>query len=244
METTARHCVSIQGLSFAVPHSTLWNPGVKCARSFSGFTNLTFLEVGWSSAKMNSNATKCTEFFTYLGNSCPKLKKLKLGLYLNHRFPFGFEQQLAFILGEADSCELIPFSVMDGFRGSSTALHRLQFDSEDITPICSSLQSFEVLSSYGNGDIGFDHRREVSSVAFMLRHIPGLKKLSVGFKNSRDGKYLRCSDAVRLLHEHRLYEEDGKTSDVIEMMQCVNGKFLHLNWTTNYQFDFQINLYS
>ena len=189
---------------------------------------LTILELQWSCRSTDSNVSKCTEFFTHLGSSCPKLKKLKLNGVCSNKFPFGFEQKLAFILGEA--VKLIPYDVMEELRNGILKLHCLQFDSKDITPICSTLQSLDVNARYRGDDV-FDHISVVSAIAFLLRHLPFLEKLVV--KLHLYGGH-SCGEAVRLLQSTLDLHEDGReTSDVIEMTRRVNGKFLRLKWTTN-----------
>ena len=220
MKTIAHRCPSLQSLYFDFSHSThSWNPDAHCARSLSGFTNLTNLELEWCS----QNNFNCTDFFIFLGSSCPKLEKLKLHNRNPNQLSFGLDQQLAFILGEA--FHLFPYDVMQDLRKGTLELHRLQFNRENVTPICASLQSLQVWSS---GD-GFDRSHQVSSIAFLLRHIPGLKKLAVEYL-SQFFKF-NVSEAVRYLGfclDSFDYGEE-EYGDIVEMTPI----FRRLRWTTN-----------
>ena len=220
VETVARHCPSLHSFSL----STRCNLDSNYARSFSKFNNLAILELclGYSDVSI------FTEFLTYLGSSCPKLKKLKLESW-SEKFLFGFDQQLAFILGE--KVKVIPYDVMEDLRNGFRLLHRLQFNSEDIPPFCSTLQSLEVRVIATKVKVYSGHGIGVSSVAFMLRHLPCLKKLVIGWGHSD------VDLAVRLLQlTLDLHGDLRETSNVIEMSRrVINGKFFsgRLRWTTN-----------
>ena len=224
VETVARHCPSLHSFSL----STRCNLDSNYARSFSKFNNLAILELclGYSDVSI------FTEFLTYLGSSCPKLKKLKLESW-SEKFLFGFDQKLAFILGE--KVKVIPYDVMEDLRNGFRLLHRLQFNSEDIPPFCSTLQSLEVRVIATKVKVYSDHGQHghigVSSVAFMLRHLPCLKKLVIKWGDIDVGL------AVRLLQlTLDLHGDLRETSNVIEMSRrVINGKFFsgRLRWTTN-----------
>ena len=104
-------------------------------------------------------------FLSSLGECCPNLKYLNLCSFKSRCI--GVKQALA--LGSAS--RQIFSSMKKNVTGSSSSLHLIQFDNECVTPICYSLEHFEMSGNWSREANDF-------SYAFLLRHMPKLKNLS------------------------------------------------------------------
>ena len=150
-------------------------------------------------------SSDCLPFFTHLGNSCPKLVHLELGQY----FPFNKEQVLALVLGEKVHL------LTDPVKQQMWNQH-FEFDSQYLTPFCSSLK---YLSAHSSED-------SVWSCAFILRHLPALEILSV---HSTEAQTDLFPKALMVLLKH---SEDP--SPVTIAIPAVDGTDKPLlKWTIN-----------
>ena len=121
--------------------------------------------------------TLCLAFFNSLGSSCPQLTHLEL-----EHFPFGTRQLFALMFGMKEG--LVPHFFKSQPRGTVNQLHSLQFSSESLTSICSSLKTIKSeRPSYTEVEDYYYYRPEEeglcilgdsSTLAFMLRHFPKL----------------------------------------------------------------------
>ena len=106
-------------------------------------------------------------FLSSLGECCPNPKYLNLCSFKSRCI--GVKQALALVLGSTS--RQIFSSMKKNVTGSSSSLHLIQFDNECVTPICYSLEHFEMSGNWSREANDF-------SYAFLLRHMPKLKNLS------------------------------------------------------------------
>ena len=223
-----RQCPTLKNFSFVVPSS--FNPTVEkmCCRPFLSLAKLTQLELVWPSS------TYCIPFFTEVGTACPGLQHLKMG-NKDHRLQFDVEHQVALVIGR--NSELLSSSFWHKIEGSDSNLHLIQFDEKLLTPICKSLQYLSVHSGVEvTGSTGY----VTSASAFLLRHVPRLKKLAIGFRVGLvDFPSTRL--AVQLLHGQSLNPKEVVQVSEVTSKEDGNGGFVSLNWTINSPPSIKIN---
>ena len=167
INTVVKRCPLLQELSLTIAHYrpilTLQHESL-IAKSFSQLGNLTKLELNWS-RQSSLPSSDYIQFYSLIGNSCPKLVQLKLGQH----FPFGNDQALALVLGE--KVHLLPESMKQQIR--QTVL-RVKIDDKYITPMCKSLQHLEAhfTQSTASSDA-------ICLLTFVLHHLPKLEILDL-----------------------------------------------------------------
>ena len=162
VETIGRRSKRLETL-----HWTSVAPGlpVTSAHQLLGcFTQLTKLKLSWNDVTFPDS----TLFLSTLGESCPNLKQLNI-----KSLPVGIPQLLALMFGPR--LDLIRQSWRVENEEIRSELHKYQFSKESLTPVCSSLQQLKVNWVDWEDDCLWDNS---STVAFVLRHFPQLRKLS------------------------------------------------------------------
>lgn len=168
------------------------------------------MDLNWAAPR-----SVCVSFYTQLGESCPKLKYLKLG----PDFSLSIDDLLALVLSKR--VHLFPA----GKNNESArwlyinGLHRIQVSSEHVAPFSHSLEF-----------IGFQHHKESNLLyeyfdGFLLRHLPKLKTWAV---NSMGQNTYNVFYAVQLLHDQLLRPREPIQH---ESRTSVDGTILSLDWT-------------
>jgi hypothetical protein len=178
-------------------------------------------------------------FFTQLGTSCPKMKLLKLGSR-SDPFPFFPQHQLALVLGERK--KLLPAPIIEKFDRASH--NRILFDSDHVTPICSSLQFLSIKSNYY--DHGFYKRKSrfiprfnwhkklsFHSAIFLLRHFPQLQVLAARFHKCQIGDTFIDATTEEAKEEFLRESLLRPSRKVTEVSGVINdqGESVRLKWT-------------
>jgi len=119
------------------------------------------------------------------------MKMLKLGSRSN-RFPFFPHHQLASVLGGFES--LLPSAIIEKFQTGNH--NRILFASENVTPICKSLQVLYITSIYKEIEQikqefkdkdafkarwHWENKLRIALAIFLLRHLPQVQKLVARF---------------------------------------------------------------
>ena len=178
--------------------------GGNCVQLLKNFNNLTSLSMEWTTLY------DCLNFFSQLGDSCPKLTQLHLD-----NFYFDTPQLFALMFGQKHS--LIPKLFTQQKYGPQNTMHLLEFEQQDLSPICSSLQelTFNNFCSIVNFDFRF--WTDASSMAFVLRHFRNLQQLNhhcMMIHQDRIGGATKIwSTVIELLHDTT--ESDGR--DITKM---------------------------
>ena len=133
--------------------------------SLSKLKYLTKLELSFTTSG------DCVPFFTQVGTCCPKLEEMTLVLSSGKPI-IGKDQILALVLGERT--RHLKASTKDELFGEDSHLHRLQFASDHITPICSSLQHFRLLGEH-NRNVWKNIIEFKWSCVLLFRHMPRLQ---------------------------------------------------------------------
>jgi hypothetical protein len=171
------------------------------------------------------------------------MKLLKLG---SRSDPFSFfpQHQLALVLGGRE--KLLPAPIIEKFNRASH--NRILFDSDHVTPICSSLQFLAIISNYYDNGLykrklrfiaRYDWHQKLSihSAIFLLRHLPQLQKLAARFDRCEDKELGDTfiggtSAAVKELFKESFFRPSRKARDVTGIINN-QGDSAHLKWTTN-----------
>ena len=156
--------------------------------------------------------------FLSLGESCPKLKYLKMGTNLEL---CGAKDAIALFLGKKAS-----LFVDNWINCSVNNLHHIQVADEHVAPFCHSLEHLEISLEYDHSDA-----KRISLVAFILRHLPRLQTWAVSVSTLSQG-YPRTSyiyDAIHLLYKSGRVELPNKRKFTVKELE--NGG--SIEWTIN-----------
>ena len=138
-----------------------------CILSLKNFTHLTSLSIEYWSTPYDSS-----DFFSQLSDSCPKLSKLNLG-----NFHFDVEQLFALMFGPKHN--QLPMVLQPQYlKRSEIPLHKLEFQQESLTSICSSLKEFRCKDYCDLVQSKSQFWLDPSAIAFFLRHFRYLQKLN------------------------------------------------------------------
>lgn len=136
-----------------------------------------------------------SDFFLSLGESCTKLKYLKIGKYLLNLS--GTKDIIALFLGKKAH-----ILVKNWLNSHSNHLHSIQVSDEHVAPFCRSLEHLEISLDYGEMS---SREMRISLVAFILRHLPRLQTWAIS-ESPRGPIYPRKTyifDAIQLLYSGR-----------------------------------------
>ena len=163
----ALHCSNLRSLH--VQNCERWEFTMEMepilTNSLSKLKYLTKLELSFTTTG------DCVPFFTQVGTCCPKLEEMTLVLSSGKPI-IGKDQILALVLGERT--RHLKASTKDELFGEDSHLHRLQFASDHITPICSSLQHFRLLGEH-NRNVWKNIIEFKWSCVLLFRHMPRLQ---------------------------------------------------------------------
>ena len=165
--------------------------GGNCVQLLKNFGNLTSLSMEWTTPY------NCLNFFSQLGESCPKLNQLHLD-----KFYFDIPQLFALMFGPKHS--LIPQLFTHPNLGPENTMHKLEFEQEHLSPICSSLQDLRCKNFCDVVEHVFGFWTDPSTLAFILRHFRNLQKLShlcAIYAHCAGSGVKICFNVVELLHE-------------------------------------------
>ena len=172
------------------------------------------------------------QFLIHLGSSCSQLTSLCLSSF---DFTCDEEHLLAVILG--GRFPTIPDSAKKKLWGTDWSnLHKIQIFKDHLTPICSSLKKLEPTYPTSEKNCyckGYGYTsRAVSSMAFILRHLPKLRE-NVYREDSCD-----CLEynAIQLLYQIRPENKLQKKSKKIEEMFLAEDLNKTVKWTFNQPF--------